>query len=348
LARQQNEDGGWSWEVKGGLSEVDLTGAAIEALNAAERRDTTAQRDALAYLKSVQAPDGGFPELPSHEQESNVASTAWAVQGLWAAGENPEAWLTGSGEETEEPLDYMESMQDPADGHIRWRKSQDMNGIWMTAYVAPAFAGQALPVPEVPRAVNIAAGLACEDPGQGGESPQPGRGVIAGGGGRGAPLFSRPKPQSKGKTPGGARLIGNKGLRPVNHSFNRRGANEKQPSGTETAEPTSSEPAQTEEVGGAGASPTPPRSQSGGSPSTGSLAPRAGAEQDGGHEVSGIVVGDSSGADPGSLAFGAPGLHGAGSGAGHSQWAAAGIGAASLLLALFGARLERRRGDSFA
>ena len=45
--------------------------------------------------------------------------------------------------EAREPLDYMESMQQ-ADGHIRWRANNDINGIWMTAYVTPAFAGQAL------------------------------------------------------------------------------------------------------------------------------------------------------------------------------------------------------------
>ena len=59
--------------------------------------------------------------------------------------------------------------------------------------------------------------------------------MIAGGGGRGAPLFSRPKPQSKGRTPGGARLTQNKGKRPLNHSKTRRGGNAKQPNVTVTA-----------------------------------------------------------------------------------------------------------------
>ena len=130
LVTQQNEDGGWNWRLEGDPSEVDLTGAAIEALNAAGRHDSQAQARALEFLRGAQRSDGGFVEFPG-EPESNVASTAWGVQGLWAAGENPETWLTGSGEATEEPLDYMESLQQP-DGHIRWKRSSDLNGIWMT------------------------------------------------------------------------------------------------------------------------------------------------------------------------------------------------------------------------
>jgi len=323
----------------------------------------------------VQAPDGGFPELPSHESESNVASTAWAVQGIWSAGENPETWLTGSGEASEEPLDYLESMQQP-DGHIRWRESSDMNGIWMTAYVAPAFAGQALPVPAVPRAAPSGTAATngdeapanCAESGPGRESsqpasksPKPGGGVIAGGGGAGAPLFSRPKPQSKGKTPGGARLVRNKGARPTDHSEgNRRGANTQQPSGTETAEPAEDEPvgAETETVtagassagpgsgsAGAGRESSGPATRTDAPPLPGSLAAKAGGGGSGGREVSGVVVGGSAGVSrSGPLAFGAPGLHSAGTGA-EQSWVAAGIAVAALLLGLFGVQLERRRGE---
>ena len=142
---------------------------------------------------------------------------------------------------SEEPLDYMESMQQP-DGHIRWRASSDLNGIWMTAYALPAFTGQVMPYPLVPPSGSTG-DAAAELPGGrrgagsvGGERrgrrwermhpaasgrtegerrshrrPAPGPagapsgGVGAGGGGEGAPDFSRPQPGSKGKTPGGAR-----------------------------------------------------------------------------------------------------------------------------------------------
>lgn len=155
LLAQQNDDGGWHWQSQATASEVDMTGAAIEALNAAgapsgpAERTTyeSAQRRGFGYLEGAQLADGGFPALPAGQGESNVASTAWAVQGIWSAGGNPETWRTGSGLATEEPLDYMESMQQP-DGHIRWSQSDDLNGIWMTAYVAP---GVRRPGPPDPR-----------------------------------------------------------------------------------------------------------------------------------------------------------------------------------------------------
>jgi hypothetical protein len=365
LIAQQNDDGGWSWLGKGTISEVDMTGAAIEALNAAgppsapaERAASeAAQQEGFEYLEDAQLPDGGFPALPKSQSESNVASTAWAVQGIWAAGGNPETWRTGSGLLSEEPLDYMESMQQP-DGHIRWSQSSDVNGIWMTAYVVPAFAGHALPIPE---ATYSEAGLPPCDP-QGGGADS---GVIAGGGGNGAPLFSRPKPQSKGKTPGGARIVRNKGLRPRNRSKSRRGANDKQPTGTETAEPSESDTGQEREVtavssatgpgaGGhnaneGGSNDADAQSNSGaagaGPPLSAALreAAQDTAGGSGGRRVSGVVIGDVGSSPGGELAFGAPGLHSAATGAEQERWVAVGVGVAALLVALGGVQWERRR-----
>jgi Prenyltransferase and squalene oxidase repeat len=367
LISQQGKDGGWSWLDKGTISEVDMTGAAIEALNAAgppsvaaERAAfESAQQEALEYLEDAQLPDGGFPALPGSQSESNVASTAWAVQGIWSAGGNPEAWRTGSGLLTEEPLDYMESMQQP-DGQIRWSRSSDLNGIWMTAYVTPAFAGQALPIPEA--TFSNASVPSCETNGDGKET-----GVIAGGGGKGAPLFSRPKPQSKGKTPGGARIVRNKGLRPRNHSRSRRGASTKQPTGTETAEPKETNAADQDEVTAVSSSAGPGESGRPGGPGAAGAEAGAGpgagpagapvpatlreAVEDAaagaaGREVSGVVIGDVSAAGDSELAFGAPGLRSADEGGDPERWVAIGIGAAALLVALSGAQWERRREEA--
>ncbi|HSS34180.1 MAG TPA: prenyltransferase/squalene oxidase repeat-containing protein [Solirubrobacterales bacterium] len=359
LATQQNDGGAWSWQVQGLTDNVDLTGGVLEAFNAAERPGTEAQARALTFLHQVQRPDGGFSETGGGE--SNVASTAWAVQGLWAAGEDPETWRTGSGLPSEEPLDYMESLQQ-TDGHVRWKQSSDMNGIWMTAYVMPAFAGQALPVSRVPRALPSASAAAAnemaaaelpascsETPSGGGEATPPGsesprqaEGVIAGGGGFGAPNFSRPKPQSRGKTPGGARVVGNQGLRSRNHSESRRGDNADQPRGTETAEPSDeqADESQPAVVGGSG----------GEKPGTGSGTP--GAEiadapdetrADGGEKVTGTLIG-STGASQDALAFGAPGLRSGGSEGGSAEtWVAIGIGGLALAGAVGGSQWERRR-----
>jgi hypothetical protein len=338
LIAQQDDDGGWSWEVKGGRTEADMTGAAIQALRAAGRPNTGAEQKALQYLRNMQNPDGGFPEVPG-DAESNVASTAWAVQGIWAAGQDPETWVKGGND----PLSYMASLQQP-DGHIRWKASQDLNGIWMTAYVAPAFAGQAWPIPAPPCTPKAATTSA--QPGQG-EGTQSGDGTIAGGGGKGAPFFSRPKPQSKGRTPGGARIVHSKNLRPVDHSETKRGENAKQPRGTESSEPTKPEPASAEsEAVAVGASSAGPGAGSGGTSLP--LAAKSGATQAVGHEVSGVVVvGRAGNSRSGRPAFGAPGLHSAG-GADHSPLAAIGIAAAALLLALFGAKREWRRQELIA
>ena len=294
---QQGDDGSWAWSDRDGRGEVDMTGAAIQALDAAGRPGSATEQRALEFLRDALNPDGGFPQFRG-ESESNVASTAWAVQGMWAAGIDPDVWVTGEGRE---PLSYMASLQQP-DGHIRWKQSQDMNGVWMTAYVAPAFAGQAHPIPRTAPCSRQPVS-ANSDRGQGGLSSQQGSGVIAGGGGKGAPLFSRPKPQSKGRTPGGVRQIG-PSPRARNQSESRRGENKKQATGTATSEPTGKTPS------GAG----------------------------GGREVTGTLI---------SARPGAPGLHSAGAGTDEGRWLAVGIGAASLLLVLAGARLERReRGRS--
>jgi prenyltransferase beta subunit len=363
LLTQQNEDGGWSWQVKGSPSEVDLTGGVIEALNAAGEQGGEAEERAFEYLHEVQRPDGGFAEYPG-ESESNVASTAWGVQGIWAAGENPETWRTGSGEASEEPLDYLESMQQP-DGHARWKKSSDLNGIWMTAYVAPAFAGQALPVPAASRAfptapASAAAAQAAElpasclepapkagSPAPGAESPRPGGGVLAGGGGGGADLFSRPKPQSQGGTPGGARVVHSENPHPTNRSRTRRGANSVQPAGTESAEATGASAREAEPSAVSGGSGT-PDSGGGGEDGAGPRVPAAFAKAaraqpgDARSEVSGTLIG-STGGRGGKLAFGAPGLRSAGSGDGGETLVAIGIGVAALLAILGGARWELRR-----
>lgn len=317
LIAEQDDDGGWSFEVKGRRTEADMTGAAIQALRAAGRSDTEAERSGLQYLRAMQNSDGGFPEFPG-EAESNVASTAWAVQGIWSTGQDPEAWVKGG----KDPLSYMASLQQP-DGHIRWKASEDTNGVWMTAYVAPAFAGQAWPIPASP--CDAKQPTAPPQPGQG-EGSQSGNGTIAGGGGRGAPLFSRPKPQSKGRTPGATRQV-RRSRYAIDHSETKRGENTEQPTVTATSEARRKhdeappEARESHEGEGAGSSST-----------------DGDGRQSGGREVIGTLVG---GGPPG---YGAPGLHSAGAGGDGTPGLAIAIGAAALLFGLGGMQLERRHG----
>jgi Prenyltransferase and squalene oxidase repeat len=392
LLTAHDPDGGYNWRGPGSASEVDLTGAAIEALNAAGLHGAPAEAEALAYLETAQRPDGGFAEYPGTEAESNVASTAWATQGIWASGGDPETWTVGEATPPAEPLDYMESLQQ-SDGHIRWKASSDLNGIWMTAYALPAFTGQVMPYPYVPRSEAGGERLAsCDEdtavPGSptgeaGGGSPPPveagspppggtgggdppvsgdrespsAGGVGAGGGGEGAPDFSRPKPGSKGRTPGGARVV-HHGLRGrvSDRSRTRRGSNQHQAQGTETAEPRSASEADLEVAVVSGAAGT--GSTSGGEPDRptggdgsghgGAPLPTEGARHVSptttGREVSGVVIGAPRGGD-GKLAFGAPGLRSASaSGGGGEPWVPLAIGAAALALLGLGARRELRGG----
>ncbi|HVW47258.1 MAG TPA: prenyltransferase/squalene oxidase repeat-containing protein [Solirubrobacterales bacterium] len=360
----ENEDGGWYYSGRTASSEVDMTGAALQALAAAgPPSDPTALaayeaaiHGGLEYLKRAQLPDGGFPALPTQQGESNVASTAWAVQGIWATGGNPETWTVPP--EGKEPLGYMESMQQP-DGHIRWKAAEDVNGIWMTAYVLPAFSGQVIPPPPAARGSGLAShgeAANCVEAGQGGEAKKEGEGVLAGGGGHRAPAFSRPRRGSKGKTPGGARVVRGEGLDARDHSARRRGSNLHQATGTETAEPRSAAEADQEaesvrgDTSAAGAASGAGGGGDDGRPGPGARGTRItraeappGAATTTGEEVSGVVIGSPTGT-AGKLAFGAPGLRSAGAGSGEGPGAAIAIGIAAVLAVGLGVAWERHRG----
>jgi prenyltransferase beta subunit len=359
---EQDEDGSWTSYCPKSVcpnwrGSTDMTGAAIEALNAAGMPGSEAQAKAIAFLHETQLPDGGWPQYLG-EPESNVGSTAWAVQGIWAAGENPETWRTGAGGTSEEPLDYLTSMQQP-DGHIQYMKSRELNGVWMTAYVSPALAGRTLPI--VPPPARTEPPPAVPESGESGAGQTAG-GVGAGGGGKHAPLFSRPKNKSKGKTPGGARQThadkDPKKNATRNHSHNRRGANHHQPTGTETVEPLSRVEVDPEvESVSPGTTSAPPVSKADGGNGGGGNegkgpgdrgaplpvkgTPKAGPTTTG-EEVDGVVIGSPEGTK-GKLAFGAPGLKSAKLGSGDQTWPAIAIGIAAALAALAGAGWERRR-----
>lgn len=214
LIAQQHSDGAWSWGPAGdgARPDADTTGAAIQALNAAGVHDSEAERRAFDFLRAVQGPDGGFRAEPG--APTNSATTAWVVQAMWAAGEDPRAWQTAGGAD---PLSFLASLQRP-DGSVGWTAGDDTNTLWMTAQVGPALAGLSYPLPAVPRAqaaperddapagqdeaLNPAAVR-----GRSGRTVQRGDGVLAGGGGNGADLFSAPRPQSGGATAGGARQV---------------------------------------------------------------------------------------------------------------------------------------------
>jgi hypothetical protein len=348
LIAEQNPDGSWSAQSsKTEAGEVDMTGAALQALNVpGQPPPGESQQKALKYLHKAQELDGGFPERPG-EGESNVASTAWAVQGLWAAGQNPENWVKGPGRE---PLGYMESLQQ-SDGHVRYREREDLNGVWITAYAAPAFAGRPLPIPPVPRSTKgtptppspeaPTPSPGSVEPGQGGELSRPGGGVIAGGDGAGAPLFSRPQPQSRGKKPGGVQQLRGAHARTAHKNVKQR-QNPGIP--RQPTDPTVSRRApHSGSHHGRRARPTSKRVDAVAS-GTGLSTTSSGVQQPGGREVKGVLIGAPGNADgQNALEPGAPGLHGAGAGGNQTPWLAIGIEGALLLSALIGMQIELRR-----
>ena len=85
LVRQQDRDGGFSFAGAGSDSDVDDTGATLEALAGARVPGAAAARSrAVTYIRGQQDRDGGFQSFPG--AGSNAQSTAWAIQGLEAVG----------------------------------------------------------------------------------------------------------------------------------------------------------------------------------------------------------------------------------------------------------------------
>ncbi len=141
IVRQQDGDGGFNFATRGGLSDVDDTGAALEAL-AGDRAPgaARARTRAIAYIRGQQDRDGGFPGMPG--AGSNAQSTAFAVQGLFAVGVDPSS-LHRRGAPS--PLDYLRSLI-AADGHVRYSHGMDETPTWVTAEALMALDGKPLPI----------------------------------------------------------------------------------------------------------------------------------------------------------------------------------------------------------
>lgn len=314
LIATQQSSGSW-------VGNADLTASVIEALRAAGRQGTRAEAAAWNYLReqAFVPADGGFNEGDGGP-EANSASTAWTVQGMWAAGIEPRTWLNAS----PGPLDFLATMQDPATGAVRWKASANVNPVWMTAYAAPAFAGYPLPIPAVARAAKV-------------EEPETAdSGVTSGGGGRGAPNFSRPEPQSQGTTTGGVRDTTQR--QEDQGSTRQRSEDASEQQRTTSASNGASDAGVTRDVGAPAAARGPgklEREQPAEAPATG----EAGAAP----QVAGTVVSAARGGADGSAQLAteaiAPGLISADQRRAGSL--AAGLGSALALCLLLGMKIER-------
>jgi len=184
LRGQANPDGGFNYAGRGGRSGADDTGAALQALVAVGLRRTAVTRRAAAWLAGAQNADGGFGLQGG---ASNAQSTAWAIQGLIAAGRNP-AKLRRAGSRT--PPAYLRSLV-TGSGAVRYSRTSAQTPVWVTAQALVALAGKPFPLRPVRRARAAPAPVDArsvqtrrEGGGGGGESSPTG---AAGGGGGGSP-----------------------------------------------------------------------------------------------------------------------------------------------------------------
>jgi hypothetical protein len=140
LQRQQNNDGGFGFGARPSVSDIDDTGAVLEALGAAGASRSPTSRRAVTYLLGSQNLDGGFPQ--EARGNSNAQSTAWAVQGLVAIHRSP-ASVRRRGSRS--PIAYLQGLVS-FDGSVRYSATAAQTPVWVTAEALAALAEKALPV----------------------------------------------------------------------------------------------------------------------------------------------------------------------------------------------------------
>jgi energy-coupling factor transport system substrate-specific component len=136
LVHHENRDGGFSFSPGAGGSDPDDTGSVLQALGPRAPR-------AVKYLRAQQNSDGGLPAVTGGF--SNAQSTAFAVQGLLAAGVSLSSMPHGS------PLAYLKRLTAP-DGHVRYSKDSDQTPVWVTGEALLALDEKPFPIAAVPRA----------------------------------------------------------------------------------------------------------------------------------------------------------------------------------------------------
>jgi prenyltransferase/squalene oxidase-like repeat protein len=139
LRKVQNDDGGWG-DVPGSPSTPDGTGAVLQALSPGSK----ASKRGLSYLRTMQRKGGGFPLTAGGPV--NTQSTSWAVQGIVAAGGDPDDFRRGGAS----ALDYIDAHQEP-DGHYRYSGESDQTPVWVTSYAIVATAQDPYPLDAPPR-----------------------------------------------------------------------------------------------------------------------------------------------------------------------------------------------------
>ncbi len=142
----QNEDGGFGF-AKSVDSDVDDTGIALHVLVLLEEDNASSSlaiENAKSFLLSNYNEDGGFDTGQWMETESNTASTAWALQGLYATDleiVNKSDWQTNA----ENSTMFLYKMQKD-EGYFSWKKDNEASKTLMTAYALLALSHKPFPI----------------------------------------------------------------------------------------------------------------------------------------------------------------------------------------------------------
>ena len=131
LVARQARSGGFSWGV-GGRPDSNDTAAGLEAFRVAGVHGAPVTR-AVSFLLGFENCDGGF-EL-SRGRGSDAQSTAWAIQGLVAAGRTP----------PRAAFAYLARLRRP-DGSYRYSARYDSTPVWVTSQVLAALAKRPFPL----------------------------------------------------------------------------------------------------------------------------------------------------------------------------------------------------------
>jgi hypothetical protein len=166
LRRVQEDDGGWG-AVPAAPSDPDSAGAVLQAI-----RGSRSARRAISYLRRSQRSSGGWALSGSLV---NSQSTAWAIQGLLAAGVDPGSVRRGG----RDGLDYLAAQQ-ASDGHYRYSSSSDQTPVWVTAQALVAAELKPFPLAPVPRARQSSESKPGAALGHDEVSPTPGLSTSAG------------------------------------------------------------------------------------------------------------------------------------------------------------------------
>lgn len=144
LKSLQKSDGSFEWGTGYGY-DTNSTSIAIQALIAGgEAITSTSVVSGLNYLQSAQNTDGGFPFDPisTWSTASDANSTAYAIQAIIAAGQDPQSppWVQSGGN----PIDFLLSLQLP-DGSFEWQEGSGANTL-ATQQAIPALLHRPFPL----------------------------------------------------------------------------------------------------------------------------------------------------------------------------------------------------------